>query len=69
MTKHPIRLLVSREDAKRLVDWHEMIDAVGMSMNEDTALAASIERAIEHHDDWLQGQKRNETNTVLEGQP
>jgi predicted ATP-grasp superfamily ATP-dependent carboligase len=56
MTKHPIYLLVSREDAKRIVDWYEMIDAVKVSTNDDTKLAASIERAIEQHDEEMERQ-------------
>jgi hypothetical protein len=58
MTKHPIRLLVSREHALRILSWHDGIDAVRMSTNEDAALAASIERAIEQHDDEMERQAR-----------
>lgn len=61
----PIRLLVSRDHAKQLVDWYEMIDAVNMATNEDTELAASIERAIEQHDAEMQRRKSNETITEV----
>ena len=53
MTKNPIRLLVSREQAERILSWYDDLPAE-TNANEDAALAASIERAIEDHDDEME---------------
>ena len=53
MTKNPIRLLVSREQAERILSWYDDLPAE-TNTNEDAALAASIERAIEDHDDEME---------------
>jgi hypothetical protein len=55
MTKHPIRLLVSREHAEQILRWYETSWTYS---NEDVALAASIERAIESHDEEMERQAR-----------
>lgn len=57
MTKHPIRLLVSREHAEQILSWYDQLPAA-TNTNEDAALAASIERAIEQHDDEMERQAR-----------
>lgn len=57
MTKHPIRLLVSREQAEQILSWYDQLPAA-TNDNEQAALAASIERAIEQHDDEMERQAR-----------
>ena len=51
--KRPIRLLVSREHAEQILRWYETSWTYS---NEDEALAASIERAIESHDEEMERQ-------------
>lgn len=53
MTKNPIRLLVSREQAERILSWYDDLPAE-TNTNKDAALAASIEQAIEDHDDEME---------------
>jgi len=51
--KRPIRLLVSREHAEQILRWYETSWTYS---NEDEALVASIERAIESHDEEMERQ-------------
>ena len=67
--KRPIRLLVSREHAEQILRWYETSWTYS---NEDEALAASIERAIEQHDEemerqaaYAERQKGNKTDPAL----
>lgn len=65
--KRPIRLLVSREHAEQILSWYDQLPAA-INNNEDTALAASIERAIEDYDEgmWRKAAKRqNGTDPAL----
>jgi len=55
--KRPIRLLVSREHAEQILRWYDDLPAA-TNTNEDAALAASIERAIESHDEEMERQAR-----------
>jgi len=71
MTKRPIRLLVSREQAEQILAWYDELPA-DTNDNEQAALAASIERAIEQHDDemerearYAERQKGNKTDPAL----
>jgi len=57
VTKHPIRLLVSRQQAEQILAWYDQLPA-DTNDNEQAALAASIERAIEQHDDEMERQAR-----------
>jgi hypothetical protein len=72
MTKHPIRLLVSREHAQRILMWYTVFEGELNPTNEDAALAASIEQAIESHDEEMERQaayaerkKANKTDPAL----
>ena len=53
--KNPIRLLISREHAEQILSWYDQLPAA-TNDNEQAALAASIERAIESHDEEMERQ-------------
>ena len=63
--KRPIRLLVSREHAEQILRWYDDLPAA-TNTNEDAALAASIERAIESHDEEMERREASEVSTTRE---
>ena len=48
---------MSREQAEQILSWYDQLPAA-TNDNEQAALAASIERAIEQHDDEMERQAR-----------
>jgi hypothetical protein len=48
---------VSRQQAEQILAWYDQLPA-DTNDNEQAALAASIERAIEQHDDEMERQAR-----------